>query len=336
MSNEEETPEVAVEAGAPEPAAEPVVAPAKDPVPAKETATKTAASGQVEEPVIEPAKEYWPTDWREKAAEKYSAGDKKAYAKEIKRLERVADPTAIYGMYREMEGKFTSGGLTKLPGANATEQEIKDFHKAMGVPEKPEGYLDSVKLENGATIGDADKPIVESFAAAAQEAGLPTKAFNKVLNWYYENEERKAVEKDANDLDDYNGATQELKEEWGPAYQRNINAIGSIFQTAPGGSDWKNPESLLAKFMAGRLADGTLIGNSPDVIRLFSSLAMDINPAMTVTDGGSTGKGIDTEIAEIEKFMRTNRKEYHADENMRARYEELLTAREKQKARNAA
>jgi hypothetical protein len=63
-------------------------------------------------------------------------------------------------------------------------------------------------------------------------------------------------------------------------------------------------------------------------------MAREINPAATVTESaGATGKGLEDEIREIEKFMREHRAEYYKDERMQARYVELLGAREKIQAR---
>lgn len=59
---------------------------------------------------------FWKDDWRQKIAEHASAGNKKAYDKEMKRLERFTDPSALYGQYREAEAKLTSGTLMKVPG----------------------------------------------------------------------------------------------------------------------------------------------------------------------------------------------------------------------------
>src|SRR5690606_21070207 len=87
------------------------------------SAPKTIATGAdaeeeakaKEEKADKDHKPYWPDNWREKLAEHIAAGDKKVYDKELKRLQRIADPSGIYGMYRELEGKFTSGGLVKVP-----------------------------------------------------------------------------------------------------------------------------------------------------------------------------------------------------------------------------
>src|SRR3990167_6665836 len=77
-------------------------------------AGKTVASGeQKQEQKQEQANPYWPEDWRQKMAEHASAGDKKAFEREMLRLARISDPAGVYGSYRELDAKFSSGGLVK-------------------------------------------------------------------------------------------------------------------------------------------------------------------------------------------------------------------------------
>jgi hypothetical protein len=325
--------------------------------PAKEPAKEAAAQSQQtrEEPAAQPGKKatlagggstegeaqkaeaskgYWPEDWRQKTAERLAGGDKKAYERELRRLERIADPSGLYGMYRELEGKFTGGGLIKVPGKDASPEEIAAYHKALGVPEKPEDYMKTVKLDNGAVIGDADKPIVDGFALAMHKSGAHPAAVNAALNWYYAQQEERAAAQDEADDKFRREAEAALKEEFGPAFRRNTNSISSLFVQAPGGADADNEQSLFSRLMAGRMADGKIVGNDPDMVRFLVSLSREINPAATVVeDGDQSGKSVTEEISSIEKRMRDDRPGYFKDEAMQARYRELLDARERIRVR---
>ena len=89
--------------------------------------------------------------------------------------------------------------------------------------------------------------------------------------------------------------------------------------------------------MGVRMADGSIIGNDPDMVRFLVALALDKNPvASVVEDGDQTGKSVDTEIASIEKRMREDRSAYFKDEKTQARYRELIGARDKIQARKRA
>jgi len=293
-----------------------------------------AAGGEVQQQQEKP---YWPADWREKVAQHVAAGDEKAYKRELKRLERIVDPAGVYGNYREAETKLTSGGLIKVPAKDAKPEEIAEYHKALGVPEKPGDYFKGIKLENGAVIGDADKPLADAFAAAVHPAGASPQVVNAALNWYFANQEKQAAALDESDDTFRKEAQQALKEEYGPALKRMTNNISSLFTIAPGGTDLENEKALYTRLMGGRMADGSIIGNDPDMVRFLVALALDKNPvASVVEDGDQTGKSVDTEIASIEKRMREDRSAYFKDEKTQARYRQLIEARDKIQARKRA
>lgn len=320
-----------------EAALEPAPAPAPAPPPAEPPKTavapepgKTAPLAAGGEPTpAEPDKPYWPADWREKAAEHYAAGDDKAFKRELKRLQGISDPAGMFGMYRELESKFTSGGLVKKPGKDAKPEDVAEFHKALGVPEKVEDYFKDLKLDNGAVLGDADMPVAKEFASAVHEAGATPAVVNKALNWYFKNQEAQAAHLDEMDDKFRRESESALKDELGPAYRRSVNSIASIF------TDIKNEGSLYSRLMGGRMADGKIIGNDPDIVRWMASLAREINPAAAVVeDGDQGGKGIDAEIKEIESIMRKDRPRY--DKEFAVRYGQLLAARDKMQARSRA
>ena len=299
-----------------------------------ETDDKTKEEGDAKAAAAKPA---WPDDWREKLAEHASAGNKKAYEKELNRLKRIADPAGVYGMYRELEGKFTGGGLIKVPGKDAKPEEIAAYHKAIGVPDKPEGYIEHVKLDNGAVIGEADKPLVDAFAKELHKAGAPPSAMNAALNWYYKQQEAAAAALDDADDSFRRESEKALKEELGPAFKRTTNAIASVFATAEGGADINNPNSVYAEIMGGRTASGKIIGNHPGIVRWLASIVSEINPAATVVEeGAQSGKSIDQELADIDKTRRANRSAYNKDYKMQARERELLEAQSKIQSRQRA
>ena len=297
---------------------------------AAEDAAKEAEAAKANKP-------YWDEKWREKIAEHVAAGDKKTYDKELKRLQRINDPAGIYGMYRELEGRFTGGGLVKVPGKDAKPEDVAAFHKALGVPEKPEDYFKDIQLENGATIGNEDKPFIDSFAAAVHKAGAPPAVVSAALNWYFKDQEDRAAAQDDADDTFRREAESKLKEELGPAYKRMTNAISSIFAAAPGGSDPSNPNSLFSRLLSGRTSDGRIIGNDPDMVRFLASMVQEINPEMSVVEPGNQGgMSIDAELASIDKARRENRAAYNKDYKMQARERELIEAQQKVQSRQRA
>lgn len=292
---------------------------------------KTIATGK--ETKEEPAKPYWPEDWREKMAEFAAAGDAKEKDRLLKQLGRYVDPAAIFGKTRELESKFSAGGLIKVPGKDAKPEEIAAYNKAIGVPEKHEDYLKDLTLENGAVIGEADKPLVDGVLAAIHKQGATPAVAKAMLDWYYGHQEKIAADQDEADDTFRRESERLLKDEMGPAFQRTKNAIAPLFATAPGGSDTKNENALISRLLGGRTADGRRIGNDPDVIRWLASIAHEVNPAATITeDGDQSGKSIDAELAEIRALRTSDPKKYRSDA-VQARELALIEAQLKLKAR---
>lgn len=302
---------------------------------AVETTTESKSEEAVEskeESKEEGSADYWPKDWREQVAKHASAGNEKAYDRELKRLQRVTDPAAIYGNYREAESKISSNKAIFKPGPKATEEETKAYRKALGVPDSPEDYLENLKLPHEQTLGEADLDVANEFAERMHEAGANQEVMNKALGWYMEQQENAAAAQDDADERQKYDAEVELKEEYGASYKRRTAGIASLFATAPGGADVSNDDSLYSRLIGGRLSDGSLVGNDPDVVRWLASLAGDVNPAaVTLPDGMGSTKSVQDEITEIEKIMRTDKREYF--KNHAGRYAELLEVRNRIKER---
>jgi len=293
-----------------------------------ETESATALTEGSE--AVEKKSAYWPDDWREATAAAVAGDDAKVRAKEMKRLERYADPARIYAKARELEAKLSETGAVRRPGSKATDEEIRAYHRAIGVPESPADYFDQLRLDNGAVLGPADRPLAESFAAALHPAGATPEVMSAALNWYFHNEEAQAAALDEADEVFRIESEQALRKEFGSGFARKANAIAALFADTPGGADIDDRSSLFARLMGGRLADGRIVGNDPDMVRFLVSLARDLHPAATVTEAGNpSGKSIDAEIAEIRERMRSDRRGYFADHALQARYRELIATRER-------
>jgi hypothetical protein len=312
-------------------------APPVEPQIEKSKKTIAGESVQKEEPAApnqEEPKAYWPDNWREQMAERYSAGDKKIYDKELTRLKRFSDPTGLYGHNRELESKFTGGGLVKIPGKDSSEEEIQKFHRDIGVPERPEDYFNEIELSNGAVIGETDRPTADSFANAVHKEGVTPKQMSAMFNWYYQREQEEIAAREEADDNNHYTAEKELKEEFGPQYNKISNAIPTLFKTAPGGIDIQNENSLMSRLLEGRMKDGRIVGDDPDMVRWLSSLVHEVNPAATVVDdiSGDSAKTIDSRLSELEEMKATNPKKYWSaevqDEELR-----LLSAQQKIRAK---
>jgi len=289
----------------------------------QDTGDKSLADGGgADTPVAAPAD--WPEDWRAKLA-----GDDEKLGK---RLERFKSPKDVWQSFLSAEAKISSGQMKPVLPKDATEEDIAAYRKEIGVPEKADGYLES--LPNGLVIGDADKPMADSFLSAAHAANMPPEFVGAALDWYYKSQETQVAETQASDKAFRAESEDALRSEWGGEYRANQTALKNFLDSQPM-YDEEAGISFGDLMRGARGPDGRLLGDNPAFLNWALTLANNENPAGFVppANGGSQANSVAEEIAAIEKTMRINRSAYDKDEKMQARYLQLISAREKLKGR---
>lgn len=258
----------------------------------------------------------FPDDWRERLA-----GDDKALGNILKRLGSPAD---MAKKLAEQEKLIRSGKHKEAPGKDASEKEIAEYRKSLGVPDEPAGYFD--KLE-GLAISDDDKPLVEGFLAEAHEAGMAPKDVQTALGAYYKIQEQKAAETADADRAFRSEAEEALREQMGADFKANMTDLKSWLSSQ---------EGLFDTFIGSRGPDGRLFGDNPAVMSWLVSQMREINPLSTVVGGtGGSVESVTQEIARIEKMMRDDRGAYEKDTGLQERLRQLYEAEEKYKKRAA-
>lgn len=292
---------------APTPA--PVVAPAPAPIDVPPTIVADPAPA----PVV-PAKGYWPEDWRTKVGS--DIADEKERAKELKLLERYTDPAAVWKKARALEIKLSSGEYASKLGKDATAEEVTQWRKDNGIPEKPEGY--ELKLADGRVIGEADKPQINAFLTRMHAMNAPPGVVSAAADAYYEAQEQAIAQREDADAKIKQTNEDALRVEWGADFRRNINLVKGLFASAP--------EGFAEKMFNARFADGTPVGSDLAALKHFANMARELNPAGAVVPGAGTNAGaaIADEKAKIEKMMEDPSSEYYKSDAMRARYRELI------------
>ncbi len=293
--------------GAPATGAEPVQEPAQQPASAPSSNVLNAPE---KEPVQAPQK--FPDNWRDQLA-----GDDAKYRKQ---LERFATPEALAKSFKELHAKISSGELkaAKLPD-KPTDEELANWRKENGVPDKSDDYLEG--LPSGIVFDDADKARVGSFLAEMHGKNVSKDHVQAAIEWNQRQIEQEMVERHERNQAAQQSTEDELRQEWGPEYRRNINLINGMLEGLP--------QDAKELFLGAQTADGVSIFNNPGVAKFFVDLARQVNPVGTVVPGASNVSAIDTEIEQIEKVMKENRTAYNKDSKMQDRYMQLLEAKER-------
>lgn len=265
----------------------------------------------------------WPDDWRTKLA----GGDDKV----LKRLERYASPLAVRDALFAAQDKIRSGSVkSKLPD-NPTEADVKAWRAENGIPETPEGY--DTNLGEGHVWGEADKPLLQSFTAAAHAANIPPDAVKPMLKWYEGLAVKQAEARQNADAEFKKANVDELRQEWGADYRMNLRVVDEFFEAMP--------DELGQVLLNARDAEGRPLGANAAFLRWAAQMQREANPLATVIPGGGQNsmQAMEGEIAKIKVAMADPDSEYfkgpkitkdgRTETKMAWRYYELLQAQER-------
>ena len=139
-----------------------------------------------------------------------------------------------------------------IPGKHATEDEWRQFHTKIGVPEEVDKYQ-----VNGSD--SLDKEFFDDFRKTAHSAGILPDQAQKVFDWYVRSAEEAGKRDEEKFTNSQNDGVRELQKEWGSAYDDKVKRA----QAAVGHYGDDN----LINFL-----DETGLGNNPNLIKAFSKI----------------------------------------------------------------
>lgn len=294
----------------------PVAAPAAAPVITEPTGTPPIGGPPAGTPPSEPATpaSEWPEDWRQK----YASGDEK----KLKKLERYGSPQAALDALFNAQSRISSGELKAPLAPDATPEEKTAWRLDNGIPEEPSGY--DLTLPNGLIVGEADKPFVDDFLAVAHEGNFKQEDVSRALSWFFDKQETMVAEQAARDTEVRMKTFDQLRDEFGPGYKNEVKIAYAVLDNAP--------EGVRESFLAGRLADGSLIGDSPEIIRWLNTLSRELNPVGVVVPGSGSNavQAVEAERDSLRQMMGDRKSDYWrkgpVGDKLQARYRDLTTA----------
>lgn len=199
-------------------------------------------------------------------------GDEYAGHSEIKNAGNVQTLVKNHFNLLKKLGAKTEG-MIKVPDENASEDEIKAYNKALGVPDDANGYeFEKAQLPEGMSYDENLEKSFKQFChqnkiGAKQAAGL-YKMYNEYQTALHNNitqSEQQSIQQ----------AQEALKKEWGSKYDDNTNlAIKAINTFADDG---------FKKYL-----EETRLGNHPAMVKMFANIAAKISEDSFIKgDGGS-------------------------------------------------
>lgn len=300
--------------GDPKPAAKPGEAAPKDPP--KEGAKSAADGGGTPTPETKIAD--WPEDWRAKLA-----GDDK---KLLSRLERMKDPKDVLNAWRAIEVDMSSGKLAKKLPTHYTAEELADFKKSNGIPDKPEGY--DTNIGGGIVWGESDKQHIENFTNYALEHNMTPEEVKRGLGWWAQYQEALVGQQDQVDANNSSLAQNELRALWGGNVNRNLNFVKNMFEGEKGA--W-------SEFVNARGPDGKRLGDNPTIMKFMFQKFQEGDPqAVDLPGNGSAPADPAKEKADMMPLVSDKSSAYWKGPQsaaMQARYRDLIEGELRAKAR---
>lgn len=289
-----------------------------DPKPAP--GARTAAEGGGGDP--EPLKTV-ERPWNEVAAE-IAGEDKKLYDRLIRMKGGASD---VVKAWRAMEVERDSGKWAKKLPTHYTAEELAEFKKANGIPDKPDGY--DINLGNGIVWGDNDKPHIDDFTRYALENNMTQEEVKRGLGWWSAYQERLVQIAEEADVNNAALSKIELRAKWGANEPRNLTFLRNQFEGVSKDA-WGN-------LVNARGPDGRRLGDNPEMmVTIFDKLkASDPEAYELPGNGQDVGKSLDEEMAEFRPLMADKGSKYWRGPEaiaLQTRYKTLIERREARKA----
>lgn len=149
--------------------------------------------------------------------------------------------------YRETERALRSGNKIEVPKEGATPEQIASFHRAIGVPEKADGY--EFKLPDGVE-GELNTSLLSGFGEAAVKYGIPRSAAEALVrDWFIPLQ----LDSEAGLVAERQADTEAKFTEWGPAKDQNLALANRAAQVL--GLDKSSIADIQKGYGAGRTLD---------------------------------------------------------------------------------
>jgi hypothetical protein len=294
------------------PPAEPKVEGDKGAAPPK---APPASAADPSAPKGDPSPTTWPEDWR-----KLVAGEDK---KKAERLARFTDPGKILDSFLALEKDLSSGKYRKALPSHYSSEELAEWRKANGVPEKPEDY--DVNLGNGIVWGETDKPHIDDFLKWAHEHNATPDEVKRNLGWWAQYQDRLVDQQNESDATNAQAASQKLRELWGGETTKNQNFLKTVFDRYDG---------AYATIMTARGPDGRRIGDNPDILNALVAEFVKGDPYARDLPGNgqAAAQTVEAEYATLQGLMRDRESKYwkgNDAQGLQARFRELVGLKER-------
>jgi hypothetical protein len=178
-----------------------------------------------------------------------------------KLADRFNTPGDMAKAYAELNTEFSQ--RIKVPGADATEEDLSKFRKLLGVPESVDNY-DLTRPEHIDEETFASEPfqnMLQGVVGRMHDAGATQAQVDAAIGTYFELEAAQQAATQQNDQQFSKDAEAGLRSEWGEDYDANLSFAKQALSKFEFGEQLKQTE----------LSNGMLLGSNPDFLRVMAN-----------------------------------------------------------------
>jgi len=249
------------------------------------------------------------TDWRTSIPEEIRGH---------RSLEHINDVGALAKSYVHAQSMIGADKVV-IPGKHATADEWSEVYAKLGRPQDPAGY--EFSPPEGMEV---DQNVQDWFRQTAHEIGL-TATQAKQMYDSYNNLYMQLNESSAVDVEQYRATTEAtLRQEYGQAFEDRLNQGYGVVE------QFGNPD-----LMEMQLADGTLLGDHPEFIKMVGEVGNFIQTKVgedtlegVRTTGGITPDEAQQKLSELRQpnspFWDARHPEHHYYVEQAMKYQEMI------------
>ncbi len=151
-----------------------------------------------------------------------------------------------------------------MPGQSATDEEWREVYSKLGMPATSSEY----NFDKSAGLGEGmevDENLLGWFSDTAHQVGLNNNQMQKMVELWNQNTSDLSNLSQEGARQSQEQSALELRKEWGNAFDDNLKLSKTVLNQFFSGKDSN-------EFLDQQLTDGSRIGDSPDFIRMMSSI----------------------------------------------------------------
>lgn len=214
-----------------------------------------------------------------------------------KRFTSKADAVRAINDFRKRESQV------RVPGKNASPEDIAAYHKAIGIPEKPEDY-EFPNLPEGTELTEQIKESRAEWGKRFQSLGIPKEAAKELSRLANEDALRDVVAQQEADKAFVAQQEAALRDEWkGEEYERNKTLANRAF------TDLANRTGLKIEDLTRiETKDGRFLMDRAEIVRMFAAIGREmsegsIGPTLTDSEKDTVDdqiRGVREQVAEAQ------------------------------------